>query len=185
MVVENAEFETLRKGFTRKLKNRFVMKHETEAEQHLALGLGRQSTRKDVDLVTDNADKVITTDARQMSRYHWEDMIRMQEGDSMFLYFRKDKLVLHDLFGSMPTDAHKVQLGSNLVEANTRLGGIDFVQVKATINLATTHREACAGTTSIEQLKIQFHTRQGYFVVNLCGTHLNLNFSWKEVATAT
>ena len=99
----------------------------------------------------------------------------------MFLYFRKDKLVLHDLFVSMPTDAHKVQLGSNLVEVNTRLGGIDFVQVKATINLATTHREACAGTTSIEQLKNQFRTRQGYFVVNLCGTNLNLNFLWKEV----
>ena len=105
----------------------------------------------------------------------------MQGGDSMFICFRRDQRVLKDQFGSKPTDAHKVQLWSQLVEGKPKLGGVDFVQVKATIQDVITHRDACSGSTSLVQLKKQFKPCQGYFVVNLCGTELNLNFSWKEV----
>ena len=80
----------------------------------------------------------------------------MQEGNTMFVYFRKDKRVLQDRFKGIPTNAHKHQLRSNLVKPKTKLGGIEFVQVKATIKIATTHWDACAGSTIIEQLKNQF-----------------------------
>ena len=105
----------------------------------------------------------------------------MQKGDAMFIYLRRNKRVLQDQFGSKPTDRHKVQLQSNFIEGEIKLGGIEFVQVKAMIKPATTHLDVCSGSTSLGQLKNKFRTCQGYSVVNLCGTDLNLNFSWKGV----
>jgi hypothetical protein len=67
----------------------------------------------------------------------------------------------------MPTDAYKDQLRLNLAKPKTKLGQSEFVQVKATIKITTTHQDACVGSTPIEQPKNQLRTRQGYFVDNL------------------
>ena len=100
----------------------------------------------------------------------------MQGDNVMFVCFQRDQRVLQYQFGSKPTDTHKVQLRSQLVDGKTKLGGVEFVQVKATIEDATTHRDACSRSTLLVQLKKQFKTYKGYFVVNLCSTELNLNF---------
>ena len=44
----------------------------------------------------------------------------------MFIYFRRDQRVLKDQFGSKPTNAHEVQLQSQIVEGKTKLGGVDL-----------------------------------------------------------
>ena len=56
VAIDDAEFEKWRKGFNWKLKNRFVMKHEIEDERQESLGIGCRSTRKDVDIVGNDAE---------------------------------------------------------------------------------------------------------------------------------
>ena len=56
----------------------------------------------------------------------------MQDGESMYIYFRADNDLLEKRFASKPTAANAAQVAAKLAEKRTKIGGIEFVQVKAT-----------------------------------------------------
>ena len=61
------------------------MKYESKAEKEARLGHGSRSMRRDVNLVDDDAANLETTNSSRLSRKHWEDMLRMQDGESVVL----------------------------------------------------------------------------------------------------
>ena len=175
------EFEGWKSPFVQQIGKQFVVKYDSKAEKEARLGHGSRSMRRDVSLVNDEAANLETTNSSRLSRKHWEDMLRMQDGESVYIYFRADKDLLENRFASKPTAANAAQVAAKLAEKRTKIGGIEFVQVKATISDARTHLEACSGRTSLEQLQSQFHNNTGYFVVDLCKTDMKLTFSWREM----
>jgi len=63
-------------------------------QREAALGLGLQLSNEENALIDDKVVEMNTTNVSQLSQIHWEDLLCLQEGGSLILYFRKHDNVL-------------------------------------------------------------------------------------------
>ena len=93
-----ATFDKWEGWFSRQLRVSFQRQQTKQGGREDGLGFGlRFAARSDI-LLDKDASKVRTTDVQRLSWYPFEKMIRLQEGDHLVIYFRKDNHVLKDLF---------------------------------------------------------------------------------------
>ena len=78
---------------------RFQRTRQTVSDRADDIGLGLRSDAREDLLSDEDARLCNVTDARRLSRYHFEDLVRVQEGVRLVLYLRLNqratKLVAH------------------------------------------------------------------------------------------
>mmetsp|Transcript_1853 Transcript_1853/g.3279 ORF Transcript_1853/g.3279 Transcript_1853/m.3279 type:complete len:106 (-) Transcript_1853:166-483(-) len=79
--------------------------------------------REDINLVDSDDVSLSTMDTQCLSSYHWKDIIRIQEGSNMILYFQDCKNLLKKTFQLVPLNAAQVQYKSNVGGAKVGLEG--------------------------------------------------------------
>ena len=148
------------------------------------IGLGLRSGgggEHDDPLVDDDAYTLKKTDAKALTRLHWEDMLHMPEGDGMVIYFRKNADL--SIFSDYPREAAKKQprvKESTKLKNEVKLNGHDFYVTKAKILEAPYHLEAQTGAMALSQL--QNHFKRGAHVkLEFYGTGATMPFEWRQV----
>ena len=96
------------------------------AQMHAELGLGLRSTMAADSLIDDEAYNIETTNEKRLSRYHWEDVLRLREGEPVVVYFNKDQ-DLQGRFASKPLDAAVTQKRSGIGGQLTTINGRKFI----------------------------------------------------------
>ena len=131
-------------------------------------------------LLDEDAYNLETTDAKRLSRLHWEDILRVQQGEKIVAYFRKDAAVIHDVFEDYPKIAAKLQRQANVAGEEVKLNGSTFYVLRATMFTANFHLAAVSGQMTWAQLRKHFTDKDG-FVIQFDATDKKLTFSWMEV----
>ena len=76
----------------------FQQKRITKKQRAENIGLGLRSTQEPISLDDDDALACSVTSHRRLSRCHFEDVVGLQKGDPLVLYFREDTETLDGLF---------------------------------------------------------------------------------------
>ena len=81
-------------------------------------------------MVDDDAANLKVTDAARLSRLHWEDVLRVNEGGGVVVYFRHDVAMLREVFENYPKKAALKQkdMGAGHI---AQLNGKKFLVLKA------------------------------------------------------
>ena len=69
-------FDVFLKNMKKQINSRFQRQKVTEGDRANAMGMGLRSSTVDDSLLDEDARLAETTDAKRLSRYHWEDLLR-------------------------------------------------------------------------------------------------------------
>ena len=124
----------------------------------IRLGL-RSDAREDL-LLDEEAQLCNVTDAHRLSRCHYEDLLLMQLGNRVILYFKVNtKLInlcgtfLPKPFEGKPWVVASGQRDAVISRDVTIIAGKKYVVLKATMLQARAHHDAVAGAITLVQMK--------------------------------
>ena len=80
VVIDPDEFDTWESSMQRQMINRFCKVQQTKESIADSIGLGLRSSATEDVLVDSDAANLKVTDAARLSRMHWEDILRVNEG---------------------------------------------------------------------------------------------------------
>ena len=92
--VDAAGWET---SFVQHTRNCFRKERNLVTDRDVLLGRGLCSRVVELSLVNVGAATLTTSDAKCLSRYHWEDLLHIQVGNSIILYFRTPSQLLGEV----------------------------------------------------------------------------------------
>jgi hypothetical protein len=163
--------------FQRQMRCRFQNANSSSEARAEDIGLGRRSDARDDLLLDEDARLCDVTDARRLSRCHFEDLLRMQTDSRLVLYFQLNTIGsgLHQTFHQKPflgSSGEKKPWVAGATQRSCRTGGTTvtiagnkYLVLKATVQHARAHHDAIAGVTNLAQLKKQFQQNEGFTVV--------------------
>ena len=131
-------------GWNELIKHRFQHTTTSKKQREESLGLGLRSSIDENAMVDEDAFTLNTTNARQLSHFHWEDFLLLQYGDKVMIYFRHDINVLDGVFKSKPQQVAVKQCMTKVGEEVLKLGG-QFLVLQAEIVQAKYHHAAWTG----------------------------------------
>ena len=139
---------------------RFQRTSQTLSDRADNIGLGlRLDAREDL-LLDEDARVCNVTDARRLSRYHFEDLLRVQEGVRLVLYLRANKrgtklvaplLAIPFEGEGQPWSVAEAQCSAGSAGNITSIGGGRYLVVTATMLHARAHHDAIAGLLTLSQ----------------------------------
>ena len=182
IIVSDEEFDEWEPRFARQIRTRFRKERVLSSSRDDGLGLGLRSAVESLSLLDDAAASLKTSDAKRLSRLHWEDVLCFQEDERLFVYFKRKSPVVDERFSSVPEEVRTLQQLLGVGGDTVRLDGSDFGVLRATIDKAPLHLAAVSGTLPLHQLK-KYYERKDGFVVGLEGTGQKLTFAWGELVT--
>ena len=163
LTIDAGTFNPWRDRFVAQQRVGFQQKRITKKQRAENIGLGLRSTQEPISLDDDDALACSVTSHRRLSRCHFEDVVGLQKGDPLVLYFRKDAETLDGLFRK--TDVRRIaasQRKDRVGGETIKLAGVDYLVVKAQILSAQWHQEAAAGFTSLSKFRKQFDEKEGF-----------------------
>ena len=176
----DAQFEAWEGGFGRQTRHRFRKERVLAGDRDAQIGRGLRSTSEALSLVDYDAATLTTSDAKRLSRYHWEDLLGVQVNDGVIIYFRKGSSVLDGRFRGKPKQAFDQQKRLGIGGETVKLNGINFLVLRAVVETAPLHLAAVSGALTLPKLKDYFKKKDG-FVVSHLGTNTKTTFLWKDV----
>ncbi len=124
-----------------------------------ALGLGLCSSLDNDVVVDEEAYNIEITDTKHLSCMHWEDILRVKQGDQVVLYFRKNSSFLKESFANVPLHVAKQQKQAKIAGGEVRINGINFYVLRATLFTSNYHLPALLGQLTMKQLKEHFKAK--------------------------
>ena len=88
ILATNEEFNEWEPRVAWQMRTRFQKERVLSSARDDSLRLGLRSGIEDLSLVDNAAATLATTDAKRLLRIHWEDILRLQEGDRLLIYSR-------------------------------------------------------------------------------------------------
>ena len=149
ILVTDEEFNEWEPRFAWQMRTRFRKERPMGIAHDDSLGLGLRSGIKDLSLVDNDAVTLVTTNTKRLSRLHWEDILRLQEGDGLLIHFKRHSLLVEDRFSLAPKDARVRQKMMGLGGDVVRLDGSNVVVLCAAIDKAPLHLCAISGTLTL------------------------------------
>ena len=183
----DAEFISWDEWFRKQIVQKFQRMSISAKDRTESLGRGLRSVAKEDLLVDEEARLVHVTDARRLSHCHFEDILRMQEGARVVLYFKTNinstnlcSELLSKPFHGKPWHAAEDQRQAGIAGNVSSIVGTKFLVLRATIFRARYHHDAVAGFISLAEMKDLFLKKQG-FTVKFDGTKIIQTLTWQEV----
>lgn len=109
IIVSDEEFDEWEQRFSRQMRTRFRKERVVSSSRNDGLGLGLRSAVESLSLLDDAVASLKTSEAKRLSRLHWEDVVGFQEGERLFVYFRRMSPVVDERFSSVPEDVRMLQ----------------------------------------------------------------------------
>ena len=123
------------------------------------MGLGLRSSDVEEFLVDEEAINVAVDNHKRLSRYHWEDIIKLEEGQPLILFLLKSEFTeMFDGYFSTWKSQHKSKRGGNEI----RIAGQPYIVIRASIKVATLLHEIKTGQHSINRFKTLFGKKYGF-----------------------
>jgi hypothetical protein len=88
--VTEEEFSVWESKFRSQTKVRFRREQTTADQIHEQIGLGLRSAVLADSLDDDEAYNVDTTNEKRLSRFHWEDVLRLKVGENIIVFFKNN-----------------------------------------------------------------------------------------------
>jgi hypothetical protein len=177
-----AIFLRFRQRFHKQILLRFKEQRQTAALRAAALS-STTRTRSEAQAILDDADRdaftLECTDARRLSRLHFEDILRQQVGTPLKMYVSKS--AVNDVDGWWGT-AFKQAVASQPSPFDTQqLNSDAYYCFDVSILNATLHHDVNAGLVSEPQLRELYDRNEGFSITIRGIEPTKLTISWKQV----
>jgi len=183
----DAEFSSWLKKFHRQIRWRFQRTQTSLADRADDIGLGRRSEARDNLLVDEDARVCNVTNARRLSRYHFEDLLRVQTETRLVLYLRLNQRstnlagpLLKKPFEGKPWDIALKQRTSGSAGDVVSLSGVKYLVVKVKMLHARAHHDAVSGQLTLGRAKDLFRKKEG-FTLEYDGTDVAVSIGWCHI----
>ena len=181
ITITKDEFDEWEDKFQRQTRVRFRRQAATKNDVVEGMGLGLRSSIDEDPIIGEEAYNLTTTDAKRLSRLHWEDLLRVNENSDIVIYWRK--AADQSQFADYPREAAKMQpkvKESGRLKNEVKLNRADFYVTRAKVIKAQYHGEAQSGALSFPQLKTHYKRGAGFTIEFHC-TAATLPFQWRQM----
>ena len=189
VTLDEDAFDTFHRSFVSQIPRQFQTTRVTEAERVESLGMGlRSSQRSPVVIDYDDDDRLAdVTKLASNSRYHWEDLLSVTDGDRILIYFRNKKKKMRDIFKDNAIYDAGVRLRSSSVGGDLlSIAGQSFFVMQAEVIQSEFNRKAISGDLTKKEFQIAYEGNQGITVAFVGtstrdGTRMKIPFPWRTV----
>ena len=134
----------------------------------------------DLSAPDEDAEDANSTDIRRLSRYHMENVIRCQDGDSLLLFFKQASDVVHNLWGDKVGRAVVAQDAAGF-GISTSICGDMYTCVRVSVSRAHLHHDMKFGRMSRAEFRRRYRAKDSFgMTLDRTGEEL-LSIQWRQI----